>query len=494
MKLLEKAQEVVCEALKVQTQREEEWQKGRRLEALQSEAASCSAAHSPRNGRVDASPESCGPVGGRSEAKSLVGHRKDFRGDWFEPTNRSPRASASFWVRSHRDDVGASLQVRICVDVRFDRGGRQKTPRSRCAMKWCKSVGARYRHRGVRVGEATNPGPPKWLHRSLASASQPNRFEILSSSSGVFRSSSSGPGGQRVTGTQTRWAFGSGFSGHGSVSKGGFPAVQAMPAPTVGNTDTDIPHHVIGTRRDSDTDETMSLGQISGDGVVGVGEIDCSQPTAMKPCCRRSAGIRGRGGSDSSCRHQSHPRLARGVEKFGWRGRDAFDSMQGRRDEITSGIRTRRLQVHPKVRPLEPGKPMLHTTSSVCADFGSCSCWFPCVRGVCQVQLCSFATILHHHGSSRMGPSTRWLGPVHPGASSPISEVATARRNVSAATEGRVHSCARRTVAPRTIHQDSRDSGGGSQEEGGRHSKGRSLRWHQSGQQKAQRSKFCRIL
>ena len=46
----------------------------------------------------------------------------------------------------------------------------------------CKPVGARYGHRGVRVGEATDPGPPKRLHRSLASASQStNRFEILSS-------------------------------------------------------------------------------------------------------------------------------------------------------------------------------------------------------------------------------------------------------------------------------------------------------------------------
>ena len=39
---------------------------------------------------------------------------------------------------------------------------------------------------------------------------------------------------------------------------------EAMPAP----------HHVIGTLGDSDTDETMSIGQISGDGVVGVGDVD----------------------------------------------------------------------------------------------------------------------------------------------------------------------------------------------------------------------------
>ena len=49
-------------------------------------------------------------------------------------------------------------------------------------VKWCKSVGARCGHRGVRVGEATNPVPPKRLHLILASVSQStNRFEILSS-------------------------------------------------------------------------------------------------------------------------------------------------------------------------------------------------------------------------------------------------------------------------------------------------------------------------
>ena len=54
-----------------------------------------------------------------------------------------------------------------------------KTLHSR-TVKWCKSVGARYGHRGVRVGEATNPGPPKPLHRILASVSRStNRFEIL---------------------------------------------------------------------------------------------------------------------------------------------------------------------------------------------------------------------------------------------------------------------------------------------------------------------------
>ena len=64
---------------------------------------------------------------------------------------------------------GASRQVRIGVDVRFDRGGRQETPPSECrsyTLKRCKSVGAmtvsrdaKYGLRAVRVGEASHPGP-----------------------------------------------------------------------------------------------------------------------------------------------------------------------------------------------------------------------------------------------------------------------------------------------------------------------------------------------
>ena len=124
-KRLEKAQEVVCEALKVQSQREEELAEGkRRLEGLQSEAAatssSCPATHSFRNRRVDASPKSCGPVGGRSEGKSPIGLGEDFSGDQFETTNRSsyagscsfegPHASTSIWVRCQ----SPSQDLRYC--------------------------------------------------------------------------------------------------------------------------------------------------------------------------------------------------------------------------------------------------------------------------------------------------------------------------------------------------------------------------------------------
>ena len=78
----------------------------------------------------------------------------------------------------------ASRHVRVCVDVEFDRRGRQETSSSEWwwAVKWHKSGGARYGYRGVRLGEARNPGLPKRLRRILASSSQSmNRFEILSS-------------------------------------------------------------------------------------------------------------------------------------------------------------------------------------------------------------------------------------------------------------------------------------------------------------------------
>ena len=123
-------------------------------------------------------------------AEAPVGHREDISGDQFETTNRPSHArdcsvegscaSSSFEVRRHKVGVGASFQVRICVDVRFDRGGRKETPPSawrRCAVKRCKSIGARSGHKGVRLGEATNPGPLKLLHRFLARQSYPERAE-----------------------------------------------------------------------------------------------------------------------------------------------------------------------------------------------------------------------------------------------------------------------------------------------------------------------------
>ena len=46
--------------------------------------------------------------------------------------------------------------------------------------KWCKAVFARYGHRGVRLGEARNPGPPR-SHQGSRHSFAANRFEILSS-------------------------------------------------------------------------------------------------------------------------------------------------------------------------------------------------------------------------------------------------------------------------------------------------------------------------
>ena len=139
------------------------------------------------------------------EGEPPVGHGEDFNRDQFERANRPSHARgcsiegscASLWVRRRRDGVGASFQNRICIDVRFDRGGRQETSsRDRrwkwtmCIMRiWCKSVRSKYGYRGVRVGEAINPGPPKWLRRTPSArdgrGSVPpstNKFEILSSS------------------------------------------------------------------------------------------------------------------------------------------------------------------------------------------------------------------------------------------------------------------------------------------------------------------------
>ena len=76
---------------------------------------------------------------------------------------------ASLWARRRRDGVGASFQNRICIDVRFDRGGRQEaSSRDRrwkwtmCIMRiWCKSVRSKYGYRGVRVGEVSNQRSPE---------------------------------------------------------------------------------------------------------------------------------------------------------------------------------------------------------------------------------------------------------------------------------------------------------------------------------------------
>ena len=84
--------------------------------------------------------------------------------------------------------------IRISFDVGSDRGSRQETSprdqsweRTTSKVKWCRLVTARYGHRGVRLGEARNPGPPKRLRRvpnrrpGSTGPHSANRFEILSS-------------------------------------------------------------------------------------------------------------------------------------------------------------------------------------------------------------------------------------------------------------------------------------------------------------------------
>ena len=113
-----------------------------------------SAACRPRDQRGDASEESCCPVGRRFEAEPPISCREDFSGDQSETTSRgsvtrggsieSSCAWSSIWFSCYRDGVGASRHVRVCVDVEFDRRGRQETSSSEWwwAVKWHKSVGA----------------------------------------------------------------------------------------------------------------------------------------------------------------------------------------------------------------------------------------------------------------------------------------------------------------------------------------------------------------
>ena len=80
-------------------------------------------------------------------------------------------AFSSFWF--HRDGVGANRQVKISVDIRVDRRGRQETPPSEwrtCTVKKCKSTcvsrDVRCGLRVVRVGEASHTGPGSRLRRT----------------------------------------------------------------------------------------------------------------------------------------------------------------------------------------------------------------------------------------------------------------------------------------------------------------------------------------
>ena len=124
-------------------------------------------------------------------------------------------------------------------------------------------VGARYGHRGVRLGEASYPGLPKRLRRILASSSQSmNKFEILSSndelevpttvpaSFGAVREVVEGSAGQ-----PRRLVI---------VSKDLPPilreaSTEEFPGTTVLEASTEA--HQIGTPRDNFSDDTVSVGR-----------------------------------------------------------------------------------------------------------------------------------------------------------------------------------------------------------------------------------------
>ena len=187
-------------------------------------------------------------------------------------------AWSSIWFSCYRDGVGASRHVRVCVDVEFDRRGRQETSSSEWwwAVKWHKSVGARYGYRGVRLGEARNPGPPKRLRRILASFSQSmNRFEILSSDDELVVPTtvpaSSGAVREVVEGSavQPRRLV--------IVSQDLPPFLRAasteeLPGTTVLEASTEA--HQIGTPRDNFSEETVSVGRASEEDIGEVVEDD----------------------------------------------------------------------------------------------------------------------------------------------------------------------------------------------------------------------------
>ena len=162
-------------------------------------------------------------------------------------------------------------------------------------MKWCRLVTARYGHRGVRLGEARNPGPPKRLRRvpnrrpGSTGPHSANRFEILSSDDDEplvpptvpgssranrdsFQLSSVSPTVPASSSAVHRALEGAEQAIQARIESRDTPAVdRGAPLPaTERDPDTEeIPRHVIGTPRDSESEDTVSVGRVSWDGVVG---------------------------------------------------------------------------------------------------------------------------------------------------------------------------------------------------------------------------------
>ena len=115
------------------------------------------------------------------------------------------------------------------------------TGRRRQAVKLFKSVCARYGYRSVRLSEARNPGPPKRLRRMSPSGSilqSTNRFEVLSDDGVVVPST-----------LPT------------SSTSGSTQPASASPATT-----DRVHHRAIGSPRDSDSDDTLSVGRAQREG------------------------------------------------------------------------------------------------------------------------------------------------------------------------------------------------------------------------------------
>ena len=152
-------------------------------------------------------------------------------------------------------------------------------------MKWCRLVTARYRHRGVRLGEARNPGPPKRLRRVLNRRpeaqvptprtglrcyrqtmtnlwSLPQYQARLKRTGDSFQLSSVSPTVPASSGTVHRALEGAEQAIQARSESRNTPAVnRGAPLPaTERDQDTEeIPHHVIGTPRDSESEDLSVL-------------------------------------------------------------------------------------------------------------------------------------------------------------------------------------------------------------------------------------------
>ena len=183
VKRLEKAQEVVTEALKAQTLREEELAEGKRPLAVL-RAKTDELTHLRRQVA-------------QMEGELRQSHRAISEKSLVESTLKQQVEQLMQEVAALRDRVppvvGTEVQETGLVTAipRSGSARMEETEKKRhritdvgcifyVVSKWCKAVFARYGHRGVRLGEARNPGPPR-SHQGSRHSFAANRFEILSS-------------------------------------------------------------------------------------------------------------------------------------------------------------------------------------------------------------------------------------------------------------------------------------------------------------------------